>query len=41
MDASDPVLDIKTGSYYLLSARMESVAKIDASVPKVRLILMA
>lgn len=41
MDASEPVLEIKTGDYYLLPARMESVAKIDASVPKVRLILMA
>jgi len=40
MDASEPVLGIKTGNYYLLPARVESVAKIDASTPKVRLILM-
>ena len=40
MDALEPLSTIKTGSYYLVSDRVESVAKMDASAQKVRLILM-
>ena len=41
MDVSEPSFQIKTGSYYLLPSDMDSVAKIDASTPKVRLVLVA
>jgi len=41
MDALEPLSTIKTGSYYLVSDRVESVAKMDASAQKVRLILMS
>jgi hypothetical protein len=40
MDASEPLSEIKTGSYYILPECMEVVAKMDASARKVRLILM-
>ena len=41
MDASEPLSEIKTGSYYILPERVGMVAKMDASALKVRLILMA
>ena len=40
MDALGPLSGIKTGSYYLVPGHFESVAKMDASAQKVRLILM-
>jgi hypothetical protein len=40
MDASEPVCEIKTGSYYILPDHVGMVAKMDASAQKVRLILM-
>jgi len=41
MDALMPLSGIKTGSYYLVPGHLESVAKMDASAQKVRLILMS
>lgn len=40
MDAIEPFSSIKTGNYYLVPDLAESVAKMDASAQKVRLILM-
>ena len=40
MDASEPLSEIKTGSYYVVPENVGMVAKMDASAPKVRLILM-
>jgi hypothetical protein len=40
MDASEPLLEIKTGSYYIVPDHVGMVAKMDASMQKVRLILM-
>ena len=41
MDASEPLSEIKTGSYYVVPESVGMVAKMDASALKVRLILMA
>jgi hypothetical protein len=40
MDAIGPLSAIKTGNYYLVPYLTETVAKMDASAQKVRLILM-
>ena len=40
MDASKPLSEIKTGSYYIVPEDLGMVAKMDASAQKVRLILM-
>jgi hypothetical protein len=40
MDASEALLEIKTGSYYIVPDHDGMVAKMDASAKKVRLILM-
>jgi hypothetical protein len=39
MDALEPLLGIKTGSYYIIPEHEGIVAKMDASAQKVRLIL--
>ena len=41
MDASEPLSQIKTGSYYIVPESVGMVAKMDASAQKVRLILMS
>jgi hypothetical protein len=41
MEAFKHLLEIKTGSYYILPEHAGMVAKMDASALKVRLILMA
>jgi hypothetical protein len=41
MDASEHLLEIKTGSYYILPEHAGMLAKMDASARKVHLILMA
>jgi len=40
MDAIGPLSSIKTGNYFLVPDLAETVAKMDASAQKVRLILM-
>jgi hypothetical protein len=40
MDASEPLSEIKAGSYYIIPECVGMVAKMDASARKVRLILM-
>ncbi len=40
MDAIEPLSSIKTGDYFLVPRLAETVAKMDASAQKVRLILM-
>jgi hypothetical protein len=40
MDAIEPLSSIKTGNYFLVPDLAETVAKMDASAQKVRLILM-
>jgi hypothetical protein len=40
MDASEPLSEIITGSYYIVPEHRGMVAKMDASAQKVRLILM-